>query len=108
MPGARETMKRENIEKAAQGAQMLRDDIQAAHRDAIEAGNGMAEIVLLALIGEAAQLAEKINIASTAAWPNPLAVKLADAVAELMGGHSIEGEKWGREAIEAADAAGII
>lgn len=60
-------MNTENLTKANHEADYMLSDLRYAHSDAIRAGNGFAEIILLDLIKEAASLAEKIKRAREAA-----------------------------------------
>lgn len=62
-------MKTENLIKAAQTADLLSQDLHASFSDAVASGNDFAGIVLLDLLGQARELATKINNARDAALP---------------------------------------
>ncbi len=60
-------METENITKAAQTVELLVSDLRAAHHDAIACDNRFAEIVMIALLAEAAALKDKLGVATAAA-----------------------------------------
>lgn len=54
-------MKTENIEKAHQTSEVLRNDLRKAFGDAIDSGNQFAEIVILDVLKKATELESKIK-----------------------------------------------
>lgn len=64
-------MKTENLTIAAHSVGFLACDLKKAHSDAIAAGNRFAEIAILAALGEAVALKDKITALVDAAGGEP-------------------------------------
>ncbi len=64
-------MKTENLTIAAHSVGFLVSDLRKAHSDAIASGNRFAEIAILAVLGEAVALKDKITALVDAAGGEP-------------------------------------